>query len=303
MKKLATKLIHNRVGGRLSPTVNPPIERASTLLMDGSVALYRDKPAYGLMGLGTHRELEAALCDLEEGEAAYLTQNGLLACTLAIGAVVKAGDHILVADNIYGPTRRFCENRLNLMGVEAEYFAPELGADIAGLMRENTVAVYIESPGSLTFEICDTPAIVEVAHIRGASVIMDNTWGSGHFHKPLTLGVDISVQALTKYAVGHADAFAGSVVSRDAAHAEKVKSCAWDWGFMLGPDDAYTALRGLRTMPMRLAAHEAAGLELAKWVEAQDEVASVLHPALKQFPNHDLWKRDLLARTASLVSS
>ncbi len=292
MKKLSTRLIHNRAGGRLAPTVNPPIERASTLLMNGATALYEDKPSYGLMGLGAQRELEAALCELEQGVAAYITQNGLIACTLAIGAVVTAGDHILVADNIYGPARRFCEHRLSRMGVEAEFFDPGLGSAIRDRMRDNTVAIYIESPGSLTFEICDTPAIVDAAHAHGASVIMDNTWGAGHFHKPLTLGVDISVQALTKYAVGHADAFAGSVVSRDMVHAKKVRSCAWDWGIMIGPDDAYTALRGLRTLTTRLAAHEQAGLELARWLEAQDEVDHVLHPALAQYPDHDLWKRD-----------
>ena len=292
MKKQATRLIHNRVGGRLTPTVNPPIERASTVLLPDAEALYRDKPSYGLMGLGVHRELEAAMCDLEGGVAAHLVQNGLVACTLGMAACVKAGDHLLVADNIYGPARWFCEKRLPKMGVEVEYFKPRVGAGIADLIQDNTTAVYIESPGSLTFEICDTPAIVKAAHARGASVIMDNTWGAGHFHKPLELGVDISVQALTKYPIGHADAFAGSVVSRDDAHAKKVKSCAYDWGLMLGPDDAYTALRGLRTMPMRLAAHEAAALELAHWVAEQEEVETVLHPALEEFADHALWKRD-----------
>jgi len=291
-KKPATRLIHNHSGGRLTPTVNPPLERGSTFLMEGADALYNKKPSYGRMGLAQHRELADALCDLEGGIAAQLTPNGLSACGLAMGAMVTAGDHVLVSDSAYGPTRRFAEKRLKKMGVEATFFAPGIGSGIADIIRDNTALIFLESPGSLTFEISDTPAIVSVAKAKGIKTALDNTWGAGVFHRPLELGVDISVQALTKYPVGHADALGGAVISADKAVAASVKACAEDWGLALSPDDAYLALRGLRTLHTRLKAHEASALEIAHWLSSHPDVTRVIHPALASHPDHNLWARD-----------
>lgn len=292
-EKPSTKTIRNHSGGRLSSTVNPPIEKASTLLFHDRESLYeKGKTTYGRMGLSVHRELEAALIDLEGGFACQLTPNGLSACTLAIAANVKAGDHILVTDCVYGPTRRFCTQQLKRMGVRVTFFDPEIGTDIASLTEANTRAIFLESPGSLTFEMSDLPAIAKIAKPKDISIIVDNTWGAGVFYRPLELGADISVQALTKYPVGHADAFGGAIISANGAHAQKVKDCATQWGIALSPDDAYLALRGLRTMPTRLTAHEANALEIANWLASQEGVSEVIHPARAGSIGHETWKRD-----------
>lgn len=291
-RHLSTRLVHTRLGRMQPETVNPPVERASTVLIRDPGKLYGTKPTYGRMGLTVHRELEAALCTLEGAETARLTPNGLAANALAIAALVSAGDHVLISDSLYGPTRRFCQRRLSRMGVEATPFPPRIGSGIGDMIRPNTRAIYLESPGSLTFEVHDTPAIVEVARARGVRTVMDNTWSAGMFHKPLALGVDVSVQALTKYAVGHADAFGGAVMCRDPDIAQLVEACAEDWGSTLGPDEAYLALRGLRTLATRLTQHEATALTLAEWLRTRPEVADVLHPALPQHPDHALWRRD-----------
>lgn len=292
MKKPDTRLIHTR-GDRLrSVTVSPPIERASTLLFGNAKDLYGAQPGYGRMGLTVHRELEAALCLLENARYTRLASNGLQACSLAIGSHIQAGDHVLFPDSAYGPTARFCERRLKRMGVEATRFDPQDTAAIADLIQPHTKVIFMESPGSLTFELCDTLAIVEIAKAQGILTIMDNTWGTGLHHKPLELGVDISVQALTKYVVGHADAFGGAVMCRDAKVAHAIADTSNDWGISLAPDDAYTALRGMRTLQTRLKAHEATGLELANWLMHRPEVARVLHPGLASHPDHHIWKRD-----------
>ena len=291
-RRLSTRIVHTRLDRMEPETVNPPVEHASTVLIRDPARLYGTKPTYGRMGLTVHRELEAALCTLEHATHAALTVNGLAANALAIAALVSSGDHILISDNLYGPTRRFCQRRLARMGVEVTAFSPRIGEGLGELIRPNTRAVYLESPGSLTFEVHDTPAIVEVSRARGLRTVMDNTWSAGVFHKPLDLGVDLSVQALTKYAVGHADAFGGAVMSRDPEVAKQVEACAEDWGSALGPDDAYRALRGLRTLSTRLAQHEASALTLADWLRTRPEVAEVLHPALPAHPDHALWRRD-----------
>ncbi|PKP81736.1 MAG: cystathionine beta-lyase [Alphaproteobacteria bacterium HGW-Alphaproteobacteria-18] len=287
-----TRLIHTRAERLDRVTVNPPVERASTVLFRTEAALYGPKPTYGRMGLTVHRELEAALCILEGAKHTRLASNGLQACALAIASVVEAGGHFLFTDSAYGPTARFCEKRLKAMGVEAERFDPRMGASIEQLFRDNTQAILLESPGSLTFEISDLPAIAEVSKARGIRIVCDNTWGAGLYYKPLALGADISVQALTKYVVGHSDAFGGAVMSNELSLANKVANCSEDWGIGLAPDDAYLAVRGIRSLATRLKAHEAAGLELAKWLETRPEVASVIHPALPSHPDHELWKRD-----------
>lgn len=287
-----TKIIHTRSGRGPVETVNPPVERGSTVLLPTREILYGDGKVYGRMGLTVQRELEAALCILENAQHCRLTANGLQSIALALGAVLEAGDHILVSDSVYGPSRRYCTRRLSAMGIEATRFNPLVGADIETLIKDNTKAILIESPGSLTFDIMDTPAITEVAKARKILTLFDNTWGVGALHKPLDLGVDIVMQALTKYPVGHADAMGGAVLTNSARLANKIAMCSEDWGISLGPDDAYLALRGLRSLSTRLKQHEAGGYAVAKWFETRPEVHTVLHPGLPSHPEHDLWKRD-----------
>ena len=287
-----TKIIHTRIGRGPIETVNPPIERGSTVLLPTREILYGDGKVYGRMGMTVHRELEAALCELENATHCRLTTNGLQSIALALGAVLRSGDHILLADCAYGPSRRFCMRRLSAMGVKATRFNPTIGAAVSDLIQDNTKAILLESPGSLTMDIIDTPAIVAVAKQRGILTLFDNTWGVGVLHKPLDLGVDIVMQALTKYPVGHADALGGAVMTNDPALSAKIAMCSEDWGISLGADDAYTALRGLRTLHLRLQQHEANGYSIAHWLASRPEVHSVLHPGLESHPEHALWKRD-----------
>lgn len=287
-----TKIIHTRSGRGPVDTVNPPVERGSTVLLPTREILYGDGKVYGRMGLTVQRELEAALCILENAQHCRLTSNGLQSVALALGAVLEAGDHILVSDSIYGPSRRYCTRRLSAMGIEATRFNPLIGAGVEALIKDNTKAILLESPGSLTFDVMDTPAITKVAKANGMITLFDNTWGVGLLHKPLNLGVDIVMQALTKYPVGHADAMGGAVLTNSARLANKIAMCSEDWGISLGPDDAYLALRGLRSLNTRLKQHETVGYIVAKWLENRPEVHAVLHPGLPSHPEHDLWKRD-----------
>ncbi|MCR9269618.1 MAG: cystathionine beta-lyase [Hyphomonadaceae bacterium] len=287
-----TKLIHTRKQRGPVKTVNPPVERGSTVLLPTREILYGDGKVYGRMGLTVHRELEAAMCALENATHCRLTANGLQSIALAVGALLEAGDHILIPDCAYGPSRRYCTRRLSAMGISATRFNPTIGEDIEALVQENTKAILLESPGSLTMDIMDTPAIVEVAKARGLLTLFDNTWGVGVFHRPLDLGVDVVMQALTKYPVGHADALGGAVLTNDPRLANKIAMCSEDWGISLSPDDAYTALRGLRSLHARLRQHEASGYKLANWLTTRSEVDCVLHPGLESHPDHALWKRD-----------
>lgn len=290
--KRETELIHNRAGAPDRRTVNPPVERASTVILPDRRALYNAQPGYGRMGLSVHRELEAALAALEGAKQVRLTPSGLSACAVAAAAVVEAGDTILVSDCIYGPTRRFCERRLQKMGVTAKRFHPGDTAGIEALLDDRVKAIFLESPGSLTFDISDTRAIVDMVSGRGIRTIMDNTWSAGVFCQPLDLGVDISVQALTKYVIGHADGFGGAVMTRDRTVAASVEAVTEDWGICIGPEEAYVALRGTRSLHTRLRQHQQGALKLAGWLKAQDGVLQVLHPALPSHPDHALWQRD-----------
>ena len=275
--------------------VNPPVYHASTILFP-TLEAYRNaknaKVRYGRRGTPTSFAFEDAVAALEGGSGAVSTPSGLLAITSVILTCVKAGDHVLMADSAYQPTRYFCETVLKRFGVEAEYYDPMIGGGIAALIRPNTTVVYVESPGSLTFEVQDIPAIAEAAHKAGAIVIADNTWGAGYYYKPLALGADISLQAATKYIVGHSDTNLGIAVWKDNERFARVRDEVQSLGVCAGPDDLYLALRGLRTMGVRLPRHFENGLKIARWLKARPEVSHVMHPALEDDPGHALWKRD-----------
>lgn len=290
--KTPTRLIHARSKRGPTDMVNPPIERGSTLLLPTRESLNHAKPGYGRMGLSVHRELEQALCVLEGAKHCRLAMNGLQACALAIGALVKAGDHVLIADSLYGPTRRFCTRRLAAMGVDVTRFNPRQHKALGGLVQTNTTALILESPGSLTFDLMDMKSIVELAKSRKLVTIFDNTWAAGINYHPLSQGIDVVVHALTKYPVGHADAFGGAVLTQSDSLGRRIDACSEDWGIALGPDDAYLALRGLRTLPTRLKQHEASGYRVANWLETQSCIHQVLHPGLASHPEHALWQRD-----------
>jgi cystathionine beta-lyase len=280
--------------GRL---VNPPVHRASTILFD-SVAEMRaaspefGKPYYGLHGTPTHWALAEALTELEPGAAGtMLYPNGLAAVTSALLSVLSTGDELLMTDSVYGPTRRFCDAFLKRYGVSTRYYDPLVGAGIAELIGERTKAIFLESPGSLTMEVQDVPAICAAARARGVATLLDNTWATPLFFQALAAGVDLSILAGTKYVGGHSDVMLGSVTA-NAPHYPKLERTSWDLGQSVSPDDAWLCSRGLRTMGVRLRQHEASALRIARWLEAQPQVATVLHPALPDCPGHEYWARD-----------
>ncbi len=248
---------------------------------------------YGRFGTPTTRAFEQAIVTLEGGHDALVFPSGLSACTHSIMAFVKAGDHVLMTDSAYGPTRTFAERVLRRMGVEVEFFDPLIGGEIRTLVRPNTRVVFVESPGSWTFEVQDIPAIAEEAHKVGAFVLMDNTWATPLYFKSFEHGVDVSIHAATKYIVGHSDALLG-VVSANQRAWPILKQGAHDFGQTAGPDDIYLALRGMRSMAVRLRQHWDSGIQLAEYLRTQPLVERVLHPALPSDPGHQLWKRDFL---------
>ncbi|MFE9766062.1 cystathionine beta-lyase [Streptomyces sp. NPDC005808] len=278
--------------------VNPPVYRASTVLyedvaaMDASQAdpLKREMPVYGRFGTPTGRAFEAALTELEGGYAAVVTCSGLAAITTAILSFVRAGDHILVSDSVYLPTRKFCDSLAGL-GVQTEYYDPCLGKAIEELIRPYTRMVYLESPGSTTFEVQDVPAITDVCRSQGVVTVIDNTWATPAFSRPLELGADVVVHSATKYLTGHADSILGAIVCTEE-HFAAVRSAAMRLGQCASADDVYLGLRGLRTLGVRLRHHQRQAQELAYWLRAQDGVADVLYPALPGDPGHELWRRD-----------
>jgi cystathionine beta-lyase len=292
----ATRLV---TGGRDTAAnhgfVNPPVYHASTVLYPSAedFLVRRARYVYGRRGTPTSEALESALRGLEGPACAgvALLPSGLAAISTALLSVLKAGDHLLVTDSAYQPTRKFCDGLLERYGVTTTYYDPMIGAGITALMRPNTRAVFVEAPGSLSFEVQDVPAIAEAAHAGGAVVLMDNTWASPLYFRPLDKGVDLSVQAGTKYIGGHSDVMLGTV-SASAAVWDRLRGTVHALGLCVGPDDMYLGLRGLRTLGVRLAQHYQSGLKVARWLAARPEVARVLHPALDTCPGHAIWARD-----------
>jgi cysteine-S-conjugate beta-lyase len=295
-----TTLVHSgRNPEQFHGAVNTPVYHVSTILSK-SVAEYRrkrderlqDVPGtyYGRYGTPTIETLQEAIAMLEGGARCAVYPSGLAACAGALLAFLSAGDHLLLCDNVYGPTRTLAKGTLKRYGVETTFFDPLIGRGIEALFKPNTRVVYLESPGSLTFEMQDVPAIAEVARRRGITVILDNTWGVFHF-KPFAHGVDVSVQAATKFIVGHSDAMLGAITCSKEAW-PKLRRSTHELGQTAGPDDINLGQRGLRTLAVRLKRHWETGLMLAEWIARQPEVERVLHPALPSDPGHMIWKRD-----------
>lgn len=275
--------------------VNPPVYRGSTVLFKSLDAFEKreQRYVYGRRGTPTTDALEEIICTLEGGARTWLTPSGAAAIAAALLAFTKAGDHILVADTVYQPTRKMCNGILKRFGVETTFYDPLIGAGIAKLMKPNTTVVFLESPGSQTFEVQDVPAIAAAAKAKGAWVLMDNTWASPLYFKPFEHGVDVSIQAATKYIVGHADAMLGAITGNDRA-APIMLDETQSIGICAGTEEVYLGMRGIRTIEVRLERHWRSGLDIARWLEQRPEVSRVLHPALESHPGHALWKRDFL---------
>jgi cysteine-S-conjugate beta-lyase len=274
--------------------VTPPVVRASTILYP-SLAAYEDpahKYRYGRHATPFTDTFTNAMAELERGYAAIAASSGLAAITTSLLAFTKSGDHVLVSDSIYAPTRIFCDSVLARMGVEVEYYDPLIGAAIAGKFKNNTGVIYMESPGSGTFEVQDVPAIAKAARARGIITLADNSWASGLLFRPLEHGVDVSILSCTKYIGGHSDIMLGAAVARTAEIFKILSKGARDLGACAGTEEIALALRGLRTLPVRMKEAGARSLKIARWLERQKGVARVYHPALPSDPNHKLWKRD-----------
>jgi cystathionine beta-lyase len=279
----------------LARTVGPPVQKGSTVLLPDAASLYDDggQLTYGRQGLSAQFALQAALAELEHAQVVTLYPSGLSALTGPLLAVLKAGDELLVTDAIYKPTRRFCDHLLKRFGVKTRYFDPLQDPDaLVGGASDAVRAILMESPGSLSFEMQDTARVADLARARGILTIADNTWGAGYLLRPLDLGVDISVQALTKYVGGHSDVFMGSAAVNDRKLAHALHEGVVEMGWSVAGEEAYQMLRGLRTLPTRLARQGESGLAVATWLRDQPEVVEVYHPALPGAPGHDLWARD-----------
>lgn len=297
-KKRDTRLIH--AGGNPAAhkgVVNTPVYRASTVIyptveaMEDASKNPLDGVFYGRYGTPTSFAFEEAVAELEGANASISVCSGQAAITAALMAFLKTGDHLLMVDTVYGPTRKLCDRVLAGLGVETTYYDPLIGAGIAELMRPETKVIFTESPGSLTFEVQDIPAIAKAAHTGDAIVILDNTWSAGLYFQPFEHGVDVSVQAATKYIGGHADAMLG-MISTTEEHHKKLRVSTVGMGYCAAPDSCFLGARGLRTIKVRMERHQRNGLALAEWFKARPEVARVLHPALSDCPGHEFWKRD-----------
>ena len=291
--KQDTKLAHTGRDSRgFHGFVNPPVVHASTVLYPDVKTLVAGAQTYSYARRGnpTTDSLEDALKELEGAAGVKLANSGLNAVALAILSCVKAGDHILITDTAYQPTRHFADTVLPKYGVSVEYYDPNL-ADIKTLFRPETSAVFTEAPGSLTFEMQDIPAIAAAAHEIGATVLMDNTWASPLFCQPLSLGVDLSIQAGTKYIVGHSDAMLGTIAASEKAW-DSLHAICGAMGSHVAPDDVYLGLRGLRTLSVRLERHQKNTLEVLDWLKKQPQIGAIRYPALATDPGHAIWKRD-----------
>lgn len=277
--------------------VNVPVERASTLLFDSVQDLRASKPGlgtyrYGLQGTRTHWAFAEALTELEPGAAGtVLYPSGLAAITAPLLALLSPGDELLVPDNVYGPTRKFCDAILKRMGISARYYDPLVGREIVNVIGDDTRAILLESPGSLTMEVQDVPGICQIARERGIITLLDNTWATPLLFPAIAAGVDVTILAATKYVGGHADVMLGTATATER-YFERIQSFSWDLGYAVSPDDAWLGSRGLRTMAVRLKEHEASALTVARWLKERPEVGLVLHPALPDCPGHEHWKRD-----------
>ena len=298
--RIATRLTQvGRPGSRVYGFVNAPLVRGSTVVHPGlahqrAAGARRHDQAmiYGTHGTPTHFALEDAIAEIEGGTRCQITSSGLSAITTPLLAYLKAGQHVLVPDSVYGPTRRFCDGLLAGLGVVTTYYPPMIdAAGLEALMRPETAVLFLESPGSHTFEVQDVPALAAVAHAHDACVMMDNTWGV-HFFQPFAHGVDVSIQAVTKYIGGHSDIILGAVTVATEAHWSRIRDTSMMLGQYASPDDCWLALRGIRSLGIRLAQQMASGIAVAHWLEGRPEVARVLHPALPGSPGHAIWKRD-----------
>ena len=273
--------------------VNPAVYRASTITFPTAESLhsYNQPYRYGRRGTPTSLAIETAIAELEGGFACKVAPSGLAAISVALLAFLKAGDHLLMVDTVYTPARELCDKVLKGLGIETTYFDPLVGENLRTLIKPNTKVVYLESPGSQTMEIQDVPLLSQIAHEYSCVVMIDNTWGAGHYFKPLQKGCDISIQAATKYIVGHSDAMFGCVTCNEATW-PKFKDTYETMGMFAGPDDMYLALRGLRTLDVRLERHMKSAITIAEWLRQRPEVETVLYPALSNAPGHEIWKRD-----------
>lgn len=294
-RKPATRIVRaGRDKAITGPFVNPPVIHASTVLFPDTDTMLTRKQRYlyGRRGTPTSEALESAVSDMEGAAGTVLCPSGLNAVATALLSVLSAGDQVLIVDCAYGPVRHFADTVLKRMGIETVYFDPAIGADIAALLTERTRVVYLETPGSLTFEMQDVPAIAEVAHRAGALVVIDNTWATPLYFKPLAAGADLSLQAGTKYLGGHSDVNLGLVAANEACW-PALKETHGTMGVCVGPDDIFLGLRGLRTMAVRLDHQMRAAIRVAEWLNDRPEVARVLYPPLPGDPGHALWKRDM----------
>jgi len=303
-KDWKTRLIHSDAqapqGFRSLAT---PVYRASTVLFSDVASApdewnqYEFGYTYGLYGTPTVLELAAKVCELEKGLRTIITPGGQGAIALIHLSLLKSGDHVLLPENIYGPNRKFANDVLRRFGVEVGYYPPSAGSEISSQFRPNTRVVWCESPGSITMEVQDVPAIADQAHHHGALVVLDNTWSSGVYFDAFAHGVDVTMQALTKYIGGHSDLLLGSVTVLDKAIYEQLGKTHQDLGCAASPDDCSLALRGMKTLAVRLKTVEQSALALAQWLQQREEVELVLHPALPSCPGHELWKRDFTGST------
>ncbi|BCH25749.1 cystathionine beta-lyase [Mesorhizobium sp. L-8-3] len=273
--------------------VNPPVVHASTVLFPDAATLAdrNQKYTYGTRGTPTSDALANAMDELEGSAGTIIVPSGLAAVVVPLLAFLSAGDHVLITDSVYSPTRNFADSMLKRLGIDVEYYDPLVGAGIAALFKPNTKVVFTESPGSNTFEMQDIPAIATAAHAIGAVVMTDNTWATPLYFRALDFGADVTIHAATKYPAGHSDVLLGTV-SANAACWERLHETFLTLGCCASPDDVYQVLRGLRTMGVRLEHHRRSALDIARWLEGRTEVARVLHPALESHPGHALWKRD-----------